>query len=287
MRQRTDTGLKWVAACLAGLLVAGCAAKENKALDQARATYAQAQSRPNVAADAPLALRDAADTLRQAEQAHEEEKINQLSYLAQRKAQIAIALAEREEAQKEATRLGQEKQQILLQSRETEAERARQLAQSREEKLKSAKETAEMRAREAEVAQARAAQANKEIAQLQSQISELKARQTERGIVLTLGDVLFAFNKAKLLAGAQRSLARLAEFLREHPDRQVRIEGYTDNVGSQQYNKRLSGRRAKAVAKALQARGIPADRMFTVGYGKQYPIASNKTPGGRQLNRRV
>jgi OmpA-OmpF porin, OOP family len=287
MRQKRYCGLKWLAVCLAGLMVAGCAARENEALEQARATYAQAQSRPEVVANAPLVLREAGDTLRQAEQADEREETTHLAYLAERRTEIAIAVAEREEARKEAARLGQQQQQLLLEARESEVERARREAEARAGKLEEARQTAEMRAREAEEARARAEQARKEIEELQSELSDLRARPTERGIVLTLGDVLFEFNKAELLPGAQRSVDKLAEFLRAHPERQLRIEGHTDSIGSQEYNQKLSERRAEAVAQALQARGIAPGRMVTVGYGKLYPVASNDSPGGRQQNRRV
>jgi outer membrane protein OmpA-like peptidoglycan-associated protein len=124
-------------------------------------------------------------------------------------------------------------------------------------------------------------------AQLQAEVDQLKARQTDRGIVLTLGDVLFDTGRASLNPGAALKLDRLASFLNEHPDRRVQIEGFTDSVGGDAYNQDLSERRAEAVKAALTMRGIDPSRIATEGYGKAYPVASNSDSGGRQLNRRV
>jgi len=139
--------------------------------------------------------------------------------------------------------------------------------------------------RNAAVAQANAATVQS--AQLQAEVDALKAKQTDRGIVLTLGDVLFDTGRATLNPGAAVKLDRLAAFLNEHPDRRVQIEGFTDSVGGDAYNQDLSERRAEAVKGALTMRGIDPSRIGTEGYGKAYPVASNSDSGGRQLNRRV
>lgn len=125
------------------------------------------------------------------------------------------------------------------------------------------------------------------IARLRAQLAHLKARKTNRGLVLTLGSVLFAVNKATLKPGGQKNIDRLAEFMKADPHRNVMIEGYTDNTGSPGYNKTLSEKRAEAVRDALVDRGIDTQRIVTRGYGEDYPVASNKTAAGRQQNRRV
>ncbi|NOJ99271.1 OmpA family protein, partial [Corallococcus coralloides] len=112
-------------------------------------------------------------------------------------------------------------------------------------------------------------------------------QQTERGLLVTLGDVLFAFNKAELSAQAAPRLDKLANFLRQFPDRKLIIEGHTDSVGGDAYNQELSERRAQAVQNALVQRGVAPDRITARGYGKTYPVADNASPEGRAMNRRV
>jgi outer membrane protein OmpA-like peptidoglycan-associated protein len=161
-----------------------------------------------------------------------------------------------------------------------EAERARMQAEARAREAEQARMQAEAKAREAERAKA-------EIDELLSQLSDLKAKQTERGIVLTMGDVLFGFDKATLSPVAFRNVDKLADFLKKHPNRSVLIEGHTDSVGSDEYNLDLSRKRADAVKNALVTKGVGEERITPKGYGKKYPVASNKTSDGRQLNRRV
>lgn len=118
-------------------------------------------------------------------------------------------------------------------------------------------------------------------------LQTIKAQKTERGEVVTFGDVLFDTGKADLKHGSQRNFEQLAQYLTANPERKVRIEGFTDDVGSDDFNQRLSERRADAVAFALKRMGISADRLITKGYGKQFPIADNGSSHARQLNRRV
>ena len=123
--------------------------------------------------------------------------------------------------------------------------------------------------------------------QLESQLQELNAKKTERGLVITLGDVLFDTNKAQLKSGGRSSLQKLAGFLKQYPQRKAQIEGYTDSTGGADYNLGLSDRRANAVRSSLVDMGISNDRITTRGYGQESPVASNDTADGRQLNRRV
>ncbi|MCL4485786.1 MAG: OmpA family protein [Nitrospirae bacterium] len=125
------------------------------------------------------------------------------------------------------------------------------------------------------------------IARLREQLANLKAKKTDRGLVLTLGSVLFDLNRASLKSGGIKNVNRLARFMQSDPKRNVMIEGYTDSTGSPEYNKKLSKRRADAVRDALIKDGINPQRIVTKGFGKDYPVASNKTAEGRQENRRV
>lgn len=129
--------------------------------------------------------------------------------------------------------------------------------------------------------------AEQQVQTLQQQLASMQARQTDRGIVVTVGDVLFDTGQATLQPGAVDEVVRLGTFLRENPDRAVRIEGHTDSTGSSATNMVLSQRRADAVADTLVASGIPRSRVVAVGYGPDAPVASNATAAGRQQNRRV
>ena len=129
--------------------------------------------------------------------------------------------------------------------------------------------------------------ARMQAAALQAEIDAMNARSTDRGLVLTLGDVLFETAKADLKAGAVADLDQLATFLSKYPDRSVVIEGHTDSVGGEDYNLGLSQRRAESVRAYLMRHGVDPSRVTTQGMGESVPVATNETAGGRQQNRRV
>lgn len=267
----------------AGLLAAcGGAPTFNPKLASARAVYQQAETDPAIAA-APTAqvhLHKAGEALAQAEKADDVKDVEHYAYLAEQEAKTALEMAKRKSAEKEAEILSKEKTETVMMAREREIERARAEAEAR------ARE-AEARAREAEVALEEARRAREEAEKLKQQLSELQAKQTERGLVLTLGDVLFETGKATLLAGAMNNIDKLARFLTENPERQIIIEGHTDNVGSETYNLELSRNRANSVRNALLDRNVVSTRIRTEGYGESRPVASNESASGRQQNRRV
>ena len=258
---------------IAGIALAlgACASapQPNAALETARAQVSAASADPNVAQYDALDLQAARQDLAAAEAANnnrDEPQTDQMSYIAARTARLA---QQRAAAKADDARIAQgtvERDRIQSQARAREANAA-------------------VLERNAAVAQANAATVQS--AQLQAEVDALKAKQTDRGIVLTLGDVLFDTGRATLNPGAAMKLDRLAAFLNEHPDRRVQIEGFTDSVGGDAYNQDLSERRAEAVKGALTMRGIDPSRIGTEGYGKAYPVASNSDSGGRQLNRRV
>lgn len=127
----------------------------------------------------------------------------------------------------------------------------------------------------------------REARELADELAELKAKQTDRGYVMTLGDVLFDYNRANLRSGAQQNLYRLISFLEARPEQTIIIEGHTDSTGSESYNLDLSERRAQAVQNFLISNGINPQRITARGYGESYPVASNSNEAGRQQNRRV
>jgi len=116
---------------------------------------------------------------------------------------------------------------------------------------------------------------------------EVKVEHNERGTVITMEDINFEFGKAKLTPEGMQTIDPLVERLRKNPKRNLLIEGFTDRVGNEQYNMKLSLRRANAVRDAITAKGISAERITTKGYGQQFPVESNATLAGRQKNRRV
>jgi outer membrane protein OmpA-like peptidoglycan-associated protein len=278
-----------IAAAVAASLFAlqGCetAPKTNATLEAARAAVQAAEADPSVSKYAPTELARARSLLVNAEGAAKEKGANDktaahYAYLATQHAHIAEQRAQEQVATARIKAGEVERQQILLTAREGEANQA--LAQAR-----NAQSQAEQARNEALNAQAQMAQAQAESQRLAAELENLQASQTKRGIVLTLDDVLFDTGKAQLKSGADRSLDQIAAFLNDNPERRVQIEGFTDAQGTDDYNLELSQRRADSVAMAIIRRGIDAQRVRAMGYGEEFPVASNDSAGSRQLNRRV
>jgi outer membrane protein OmpA-like peptidoglycan-associated protein len=122
---------------------------------------------------------------------------------------------------------------------------------------------------------------------LEAQLQALNAKKTSRGMVVTFGDVFFDTDQSQIKSGGMRSIDTLANFLNQYPQRKALVEGFTDNVGGDEHNLSLSGRRANAVRTALVDKGVDISRVSTRGYGEAFPVAGNDSAGGRQLNRRV
>jgi outer membrane protein OmpA-like peptidoglycan-associated protein len=160
------------------------------------------------------------------------------------------------------------------------AEAAQRQAMAERQAANAATLNADDARRQAEAAQGRATQ-------LEARLREMEAKETERGMVVTLGDVLFDTDEAQLKSGGVRNVQRLAEFFKEYPQRTVMIEGFTDSTGSDGHNQVLSERRADSVRTALLDMGMGSDRISSRGYGRSYPVAGNDTAAGRQMNRRV
>jgi len=132
-----------------------------------------------------------------------------------------------------------------------------------------------------------AADAASQAAELQRQIDALEAQATDRGLVLTLGDVLFATGSSQLQGGASTRLNKLVTFLNQYPERTVLIEGHTDSIGNADYNQGLSQQRADSVRNYLTQQGIGSQRLSASGLGLTQPVADNSSSAGRQQNRRV
>lgn len=283
-----------------GGLLFGCspAVRENALLEQARAAFTQAQADPDVQKNAPLELQKAKVDLDQADKSLKEgaevPEVEHFAYLAKQRTAIAREVTNVKLAEQALDEAGAERSAVLLQARTREAEQALQLAEAQKRKAAiSAEQAATARLQvgamtaEAEKTRIEALAAEERTKKLEAQIAELEATKSERGLVVTLGDVLFDVNKSELRSGAQYTIDKLAAFLSEYPTRNVLIEGFTDSTGTVEYNQRLSERRADAVRNAIASRGIDSRRLMTRGYGVAFPVAGNETAEGRQRNRRV
>jgi outer membrane protein OmpA-like peptidoglycan-associated protein len=260
------------------LALGACASmpQPNATLENARAAVQTAEADPNVQRYSALDLEAAKKDLAIAEDAnlhHKDAEVDQPAYLALQNARLAQAHAAAKADDARVAAGQAERDQIMLAARTREASNANRAAANANQ----AKDAA-LNERDA---------ANQEAARAQAELEQLKATPTPRGSVMTLGDVLFDTGRAELKSGAARKLDQLVQFLAEHPERRVQIDGFTDSVGSDSYNEELSQRRADSVKAALLSRGVDASRVSTEGYGKAYPVANNSDSGGRQLNRRV
>ncbi|MCK5524440.1 MAG: OmpA family protein [Thiomargarita sp.] len=263
-----------------GGLLAGCGGVPEKEiiLKDARTAYAEAKGHSHTAN--VEAMYDAELALKKAESAVNAEEMTHLAYLAEKQSHIAVAVAERKAADAQRDDQVQEKSHVLIDARERQvAVKSRELAtKSRELEITAL----QMRRSQNQLLTEQA-----RTQQLQKQLAALKGKQTPRGLVVTLGDVLFETAKAELLSGTQRHIESVSAFLKQNPRRKALIEGHTDNRGSETYNLGLSQRRANSVRFALMERGIASNRMLAKGFGKSRPMASNSSETGRQQNRRV
>jgi len=220
------------------------------------------------------------------------------AYLAEQRSRIALRIADIRRSEASIAAAGEERRRLQLEAREREAAAAREQAQQAQLQVRQAelaRKEAESRAAileherlEKERQSTAQAELGAEVKRLESELADMRAKQTDRGWILTLkNELLFDAGGASLKPGAQRSLDNLSQFLTKYPDRDIAIEGFTDSTGSKDLNQQLSEKRAWAVKAALVARGIQSTRIDARGYGPSFPVASNETPTGRQLNRRV
>lgn len=227
---------------------------------------------------------------------------------AKAKAQAEQAAAEAQQEQQrrqqaEAERLAAEKAKMEAQQaaadaarQKAEADQARaaalqqqQLAMAEAAKAREAAQQADAARQQAE---AQRMQAENEKTQLRERLRQqlnmiLETRETARGLIVNISDVLFDFNKYDLKPGAREKMAKVAGILLAYPGLKIQVEGHTDSVGTDDYNLKLSQERADSVRTYLVTQGVPADTVTAVGLGKADPVASNDTAAGRQQNRRV
>ena len=274
------------AAFAVSVLFAACSSTPTTTsqLDQARGDFLAAQNNPSVAANAPLEFKAAADALDRANAAAAKKEslneIDKLAYIAKQKIATAQEAARAKQAEADVANASRQRDEIRLEARTAEANQARANAERAKAEADAAKAQADAAANSARDEAAKNAA-------LQQQLADLQAKQTERGVIITLSDVLFNVDRAELSAEGMRTVQKVADVLMQEPQSVVLVEGFTDSTGSSQHNLELSQRRAESVRSALVGLGVPSGKIGTRGYGEAYPVASNADAGSRQLNRRV
>jgi outer membrane protein OmpA-like peptidoglycan-associated protein len=279
-----------IAAAVATALLSACvsAPVESDKARSLRAELTQLQSDPQLGNRAPLAMEQANVAVTAAEKPQPDPVLaTHLEFMADRKISIARAEAESKLAIDQRKGLAEQREAMRLQSRTQEADTANRRADMAQGRADMAQANADDQQRQAEAARIAAADAKRAADDLQRQLDDMQAKVTDRGLVLTLGDVLFASGTAELNSGGTNNLGKLAAFLNKYPDRTAIIEGHTDNIGGEDYNLGLSQRRADSVKSYLVNQGIGSGRLSASGKGKGSPVADNSSATGRQQNRRV
>jgi outer membrane protein OmpA-like peptidoglycan-associated protein len=293
-----------IAAAVTAVLLTACSSVPSKpeGAVELRSRLTQLQADPQLAGRAPLAMEQATLAVTAAEQPQSDRAItDHLNFMADRKISIATADAHNQWSVDQRPVITEQRTTMQLQARTAEADAAgqrtavaqadadsqRQQADFARESTAVAQADADNQRRQADDARDSTVDAQRNAADLQQQIVDLQARPTDRGLVLTLGDVLFASGTANLNSGGTTHLDKLAGFLNKYEDRSVQIEGYTDSNGSDEYNQSLSQRRAEAVRAYLVNRGVGSSRLTASGKGESSPVGDNGTDAGRQQNRRV
>ena len=296
-------------------------------LAQARNDYSNAQANPQVTSLAAGELKQASDSLDKANNASSKGEnralVDHLAYVAKQQVAIAQETARQKAAELAVANASAERDRVRLDGNgrgpsgipqrqrgasQRQAEASQRQSEASQRSAEASQRQSEASQRSAEASQRQAvterqaandAQMNAQAArqqtqdaesrsrQLEAQLKEMEAKKTDRGMVITLGDVLFDTNQAQLKSGGMRNVQKLADFFKQYPQRKVMIEGFTDSTGSNSRNQDLSDKRAHSVRTALLGMGISTDRITSRGYGESYPVAGNDTAAGRQLNRRV
>lgn len=250
-----------VCAALVSLALGACssAPKPNASLEEARVAYNAASDNVTVVKHAPEELDQARDAIDVANRHWKKNEgsanVEHYAYLASQRIEIANLIAQSNETDRELEAMALERRNVTLDIREAELSKAKQEALDLQRQMK--------------------------------EMAALQAEKTDRGMVLTLGDVLFDVGESTLAPGAARNIDQIASFMQRYPERQAVIEGHTDSMGDDDFNLDLSRDRAFAVRQALIESGVSGSRLSTQGFGEVLPVANNTSSAGRQKNRRV
>ena len=281
-------------------LMSACASTPTSTslLESTRSEYRQLEQNPNAANYALVEMKQASDAMREAnlsaERRESAEKVDKQAYLARQKIALTDEVIKKKVAESDVAAAAKERDFIRLNQRTNEANQANANAQQSQLNAQmaqadaaQAQRTAADAQRATDEARAKTAEAQARNAALEAQLADLAAKKTERGMVVTLGDVLFGTGQSTLTPDGMRSAQKLADVLKQNPARTVLVEGFTDSTGAAAFNQELSSRRAAAVRDALMQMGVAANRVNVRGYGEAYPVSGNDSAAGRQLNRRV
>lgn len=281
--------LALLSAVSAALLACSSVDPTPPSLLQARQALSDARSDPQLQAHAAAEMAQAQASLRRAEEAQqqgERARVEHQAYLAQQGLRVAQATAAQRVDQVHITQAGAERERMRLDARTLEADRAqRDLRASQQTEREQGRQLADIQAQLSDSdrrAQAGAARVDT----LEQELIAMQGRGSPQGVIVTLGDLLFASGSHEMSAESPR-LRQLAALMRQHPRRAAVISGYTDNQGGADANQRLSERRAHSVMAALVGMGIAPTMMRAEGHGEAEPVADNHSVAGRQLNRRV
>src|SRR5450830_1122558 len=262
---------------IAILTACSTAPKTTSLLEVTRQQYLNVQNNPRIAQLAPSEMRQASDAMSLANQAAQNnesaDEINKFALLAKTKIDTAEEAAKQKNAENNIANAGKQRDQMRLEQRTTEVDQQKNRADYAE--------------RSAQIAQSDTQKAQQKVVALSAELADLKAKNTDRGVVITLGDLLFGFNDARLKPEGIHELQKLADVLQTNQQQKILVEGYTDSTGGAAYNLQLSERRANAVSSALQLMGVQRSRIAIHGYGEEFPVAENTNSENRQLNRRV
>jgi outer membrane protein OmpA-like peptidoglycan-associated protein len=260
-----------------------------------RSRLTQLQADSELGTLAPLAIKDAEVAVTAAEQPQKDTALSaHRMVMADRKIEVAKATAQTHYAVNQRKVLDDQRDAMRLNARTMEADSANRRADVAVADASNQKRAADLarvdaaNARsDADAARDATATAQRDAMELQQQIDELQAKVTDRGLVLTLGDVLFSSGTADLNSGGNNRLGKLATFMNKYPERTALIEGHTDSMGSDAYNQGLSQRRADAVKSYLVGQTVNSTRLTASGRGESSPVGDNSSATGRQQNRRV
>lgn len=300
-----------VSAWLGLMTLGGCVSSPNPTLLEAEAAVAEVSNDESVVRDAPLRVAEAQEILGRAQRAQDAEEKTHRARLALLKAKTARANARQANAERQAQDMTRKAEDLALDARARAAESALREAQITQrlaaEELRRA-EAAQRRARElraqadrerkeqiigdeslgsAQVTSDQTLSPQQRLREVQQSLAELSPHLSARGLIFTLGEVLFEFESTTLKPYTQRIMDRLANFLQQNSAYGVAVQGHTDSVGDGGTNLEFSRARAQSVSQALTSRGVASRRISAQGFGERQPIASNDTAAGRRENRRV